>query len=126
METIMTGRSPLSQDERRLRDAFWLALIGMMLVFAIATHVGLRIKETPDIPAVISAVAALVGTIVGLFVGHHLGSADKEQAFAARTRAEAARDKTEESNADTEAKLRMALARLQLEEPLKVLLKVSP
>lgn len=65
----------------RIRKAFWLAIIGLLLAAVlVVVLLAFGIKTSTDIVAIVGLFTSVLGTLVGAFFGLQVGSAGKEKA----------------------------------------------
>ena len=90
VEMQETTPAPTSEeiDRLRLRYGFWIIITGFALVFLITLIATFRWAEVTSVATVVGAVSSLVGTVVGAFFGVQVGAVGKERAEAARERSE--------------------------------------
>jgi hypothetical protein len=75
-------------DRLRLRYGFRIIITGFALVAFITIVATFRWAEVTSVATVVGAVSSLVGTVVGAFFGVQVGAVGKERAEAARERSE--------------------------------------
>jgi hypothetical protein len=68
-------------ETKRMRYAFWLAVVGLALsaTLVIFLVVVAKMRTSADIVAIIGVFTSLTGTLVGTFFGVQVGSAGREQ-----------------------------------------------
>ena len=90
VEMQETTPAPTSEDidRLRLRYGFRIIITGFALVAFITIVATFRWAEVTSVATVVGAVSSLVGTVVGAFFGVQVGAVGKERAEAARERSE--------------------------------------
>ena len=83
------GNGTANQTEQlRIRYGFWTVLVGLLIVAGVFVGAILTWKGAADVATGVGSVTTVIGTIDGAFFGVQAGSAGKEQAEAARQKAE--------------------------------------
>jgi hypothetical protein len=75
-------------DLLRIRLGFWVVVLGLGVLLAVAAASIARWEAAADVAMVVGSVSGVIGTIVGAFFGVQVGSAGRERAEAERRRAE--------------------------------------
>ena len=80
-----TSTQDATTEQMRIRYAFWLAVVGLLLAAALVLILLIAnpkaVTTSADIVAIVGLFTSVLGTLVGAFFGVQIGSAgrDKEQ-----------------------------------------------
>jgi hypothetical protein len=115
------GQTNASNGDWRVKDAVWLAGIGIVLtIVLVVILLAFSIKTSNDIVAVVGSFTTLVGTLVGLIIGGGVGSQGKAaadtRADVATTNAQVSENKATKAQADAKALAGMVKATLAKHE----------
>jgi vacuolar-type H+-ATPase subunit I/STV1 len=76
----------------RIRHAFWLAIIGLVLAAALAVFLVVKgeaqLKTSAEVVAIVGLFTSVTGTLVGAFFGLQVGAACAEHERSSRQKAE--------------------------------------
>jgi hypothetical protein len=76
----------------RIRHAFWLAIIGLLLATVITIFLVIKgepdLKSAAEVTAIVGLFTSVTGTLVGAFFGLQIGSAGTEYERRSRQKAE--------------------------------------
>ncbi len=97
-------------------SAFLVIIVGLIAITVLATQLPVSAEnwKPSEITALVGGLTTFLGSVVGAFLGVQVGAAGKDKAEEARTKAEADKDKAQET-------AKLALAALQPEEARRVL-----
>lgn len=105
-------------ETARMKYAFWLAVIGLLLAAVLAVFLVSRadmqnVKST-DIVAIVGLFTSVLGTLVGAFFGLQIGAAGTDQERKSRQNAE-------EDRRQAETLAQMAMAHLSPDDASRVM-----
>ena len=115
------GQTNVNNGDLRVRDAVWIAGIGIVLtIVLVLILLAFSVKTSNDIVAVVGSFTTLVGTLVGLIIGGGVGAQGKaaadQRANDAQKNAGVAENKATKAQADAKSLAGMVKATLAKHE----------